>query len=197
MTGEARGYSWPPFEPGHERSLQHGARSERRIAPLAAEIEQHARTLPSWPSYLDAAEYGAAVTAWARAEAVVTLLWRWLADRAEQGLDELLAEHATEETEEMRGKGTTRRMTTGRRVASVLEQLRKWESAAASHRARLGLDPLSRAKLSKDVAITGAVAGQIERMSAMGSEILARRAAELGAGERTEPVAGGENGDTQ
>jgi hypothetical protein len=33
--GPARGYSWPPFEPGNTASLKHGLSSERRIAPLA------------------------------------------------------------------------------------------------------------------------------------------------------------------
>lgn len=170
--GPARGYSWAPFEPGHTASLQHGARSERRVGPLAAEIEQSARSAPSWPPYLNGAEYGAAVTAWARAEAVVSLLWTWLDQHAEQGLEQLLAETSSEETDETTSKGRTHRMTTGRRVASALEQLRRWESAAAGHRARLGLDPLSRAKLSKDVAITGAVAGQLERLHAAGSQLV-------------------------
>jgi hypothetical protein len=39
MNGElarpARGYSWPPFEPGNEAALRHGATSERHIRPLA------------------------------------------------------------------------------------------------------------------------------------------------------------------
>ena len=152
-----------------------GAWSERKIAPLAAEIEQTARSSPSWPSYLDGPEYGAAVTAWARAEAVVNLLWRWLDQHAEQGLDELLADTHHEQTDEqVIGKGRSRRMTTGRRVASVLEQLRRWESAAAGHRARLGLDPLSRAKLGKDVAIGTAVAGQLDRLRGVGSELVDR-----------------------
>jgi hypothetical protein len=33
--GPARGYSWPPFAPGHTLSMKHGATSERRIGPLA------------------------------------------------------------------------------------------------------------------------------------------------------------------
>jgi hypothetical protein len=32
----ARGYSRPPFEPGNEAALKHGATSERHIRPLAA-----------------------------------------------------------------------------------------------------------------------------------------------------------------
>ena len=33
--GPARGYSWPPFEPGNEVALRHGAQSERRIGRRA------------------------------------------------------------------------------------------------------------------------------------------------------------------
>ena len=31
----ARGYGWPPFAPGHEMSVTHGARSERKFGPVA------------------------------------------------------------------------------------------------------------------------------------------------------------------
>lgn len=173
-AGPARGYSWPAFEPGHTKALRHGARSERKVAPLAEEIELAARNDPSWPSYLDSAEYAAAVSAWARAEAVVSLLWTWLSEHAEQGVEELLAETSSEQSDETRVKGRTRRVSTGRRVASVLEQLRKWETAAANHRARLGLDPLSRARLGRDVAIGSAVAGQLDRLRDTGAELVER-----------------------
>lgn len=179
----------PPFEAGHEKSLTTGAWSERRIAPLAVEIEHRYRSSPFWRPDLDNPIFAASVTAWVRSEAVCELLWRWLAEHAEQGLDELLAEHATEETDETSSKGHTRRMTTGRRTASVLEQARKWQSIAAGHRARLGLDPLSRAKLGKDLAITGAVAGQLDRLHSTGSALVeqygrpALSVAETAAGE--------------
>jgi hypothetical protein len=42
----------------------------------------------------------------------------------------------------------------------ILEQLRQWESTAANARGRLGLDPVSRARLLKDAAFTAAVGGQ-------------------------------------
>jgi hypothetical protein len=34
----ARGYSWPPFAPGHTLSLKHGVYSERKIGERAAEV---------------------------------------------------------------------------------------------------------------------------------------------------------------
>ncbi|HEY5057495.1 MAG TPA: hypothetical protein VII51_00630 [Gaiellaceae bacterium] len=36
VGGPARRYSWPPFEPGNEAALTHGATSERHIRPLTA-----------------------------------------------------------------------------------------------------------------------------------------------------------------
>jgi hypothetical protein len=44
--GGARGYSWPPFEPGHTLSTRHGAYSPRRVEPLAAELVELALADP-------------------------------------------------------------------------------------------------------------------------------------------------------
>lgn len=145
----------PPFAPGNRVGELHGARSERRIAPLAVEVERAARADPSWPSYLDDAGYASAVAAWARAEAIVSLLWSWL---AEQDLDAAVAstteQHTdTETTEEAGGLASrTRSRSSSRHVDSALSQLDRWERAAAKQRQRLGLDPLSRARLGRDVA---------------------------------------------
>lgn len=145
----ARGYSWDPFEAGNTAAEVHGARSERRVAPLAAEIERDARALPTWPEYLTEPTYGAAVAAWCRAEAVVELLWRWLAEQ--DPLDALAStSETTTEVEEFRGGSRSR--SKGRRVESVLAQLARWEATAARQRQRLGLDPLSRARLGRDHA---------------------------------------------
>jgi hypothetical protein len=103
---------------------------------------------------------------------------------------EIMVDKSEEQSDEqVIGKCLTRRMTTGRRVASVLEQLCKWESVAGHHRGRLGLDPLSRAKLGKDVAIGNAVAGQLDRLSQIGGEILAR-----GGGAEPHEFRGGKGG---
>ncbi len=37
MTTPARGYSWPPFQPGHRLSVKHGAQS-RRVIDARAEV---------------------------------------------------------------------------------------------------------------------------------------------------------------
>lgn len=145
----ARGYTWDPFRAGNTAAEVHGANSERRVAPLAAEIERDARALPSWPEYLDEPTYAPAVAAWCRAEAIVELLWRWLAEQ--DPLDALAStSESTTDVEEFRGGSRSR--TTGRQVESVLAQLAKWEAAAARQRQRLGLDPMSRARLGRDHA---------------------------------------------
>lgn len=53
--GDARGYSWPPFEPGHTLSTTHGASSPRVIEAKAAEVHEQLLELAPWcnqPHYL-------------------------------------------------------------------------------------------------------------------------------------------------
>lgn len=118
----ARKYSWPPFEPGHTLSLRHGAYSPRKVDPLAEELAEKAREAAL---YLSDPGYSAAVWAWARAEARVQLLTEWV------------DEHGLLDAE-------------GRPRAAA-DLLIRCERLAAEGRARLGLDPLSRARLGRDV----------------------------------------------
>lgn len=120
----ARG-SWPPFQPGHELSTRHGAYSPRRVDPLAAELVDLVLADPTC-AYLQAARWRAGLWAWARAEARVQLLTEWLADHGE-GVD---------------SDGS---------IAPALTALRMWEVRASNARSRLGLDPLSAARLGRDV----------------------------------------------
>lgn len=121
MGVPARRYSWEPFQPGHTVSLRHGAYSPRRVDPLAAEYA----ALIEPESYLADPSYAPAVWAWARAEARCTLLAEYLADR------DLLD-----------AKG---------RPLPAMELVIRMERLAAEARARLGLDPLARARLGKDI----------------------------------------------
>lgn len=148
-----------PFEVGNEHRVvegnalarTHGAYSATAVQPLAEEIEQRARADASWPPYLTDPSYGHGVEAWAHAEAVVVLLRRYLAERP---FGDGMADTSTEETHEQRRKGSSTRLTTGRRTRAALDMLSRWEATASSHRARLGLDPLSRAKLGRDITAT-------------------------------------------
>lgn len=133
--GPARNYVWPPFEKNNTAALKHGAKSDRVIRPIAealvVELLEQAHAPQSPTAYLAEVSYKPAVWAWARCEARVALLVRWL---EEQGGD------LTEEGE----------------VRPAAELLRKYEAQGERLRARLGLDPLARARLGKDLA-SGAV----------------------------------------
>lgn len=72
----------PPFEPGHELSMTAGHRSERKVGPLADQIAHDLLTDPDVPPHIREPLFAASVQAWARAEAVVRLLWQWLEERA-------------------------------------------------------------------------------------------------------------------
>lgn len=117
----ARGYSWATAEPGNTIALKHGAWSPRKVEPLAAELVEQVALNASWLRDYDRP----AVWAWARTEARVQLLSEWLADRGGDLDDE----------------GAVRP------AAALLDRL---EARAESLRARLGFDPLSRARLGRD-----------------------------------------------
>jgi hypothetical protein len=74
-TTGRRGYSWPPFEPGNEMALRHGALSERKVDPIAAQLA--AELVRDRP---DLQRFPEAVAAWSRAEARCLLLESWFAD---------------------------------------------------------------------------------------------------------------------
>lgn len=121
----ARGYTWEPFKPGHTLSMRHGAYSPRRVDPVAAELVEYAVEVAP---YLADPGYALALHAWADAEARAQLLRAYVDEHG------LLDE-----------KGRPR---------PCVGDLHRFERRAAEARTRLGLDPLSRAKLGKDV--TGA-----------------------------------------
>jgi hypothetical protein len=67
--------SWPPFQPGHEITLRHGARSDPYVEPLARAFADVLIT-----DRPDLAGYPEAVAAWATAEARCEKYRRWHAD---------------------------------------------------------------------------------------------------------------------
>lgn len=134
-------------------ATRHGAYSPRRVEPRAAGIVQ-AHLTDADLGYLTQPKYAAAVWAWARAEARVELLTEWVAG--------MTLEQAAESS---------------RGVTSPLELLRRWEATALSHRGRLGLDPLSRARLSKDVTAAAVGQASLEHMMARGAALAAEHEA--------------------
>jgi hypothetical protein len=114
----------PPFAPGNAAALRHGAYSPRRVDPLAAELVER---LAGDVDYLRSEPaFAAAVWGWARAEARVQLV------------SEYVDEHGL-----LDPKGKPRA------AADLLVRL---ERLASEARSRLGLDPLSRARLGRDVS---------------------------------------------
>ena len=124
MTGRQRRppHAHPDFERDNTAALKHGARSPRVVEPRVADLV--AATVEATP-YLDRPEYRAAVVAWARAEVQAQLLQAWVDEHG------LVDENG--------------------QVARAEGALHRAETRAANARARLGLDPLSRARLGKDV----------------------------------------------
>lgn len=133
----------PPFEPGHELSIQHGAYSPRKVDPLAAEIVERLLADPEL-GYLKAPRYRHEVHALARAEAQVQLLTEYLAG---------LAEKLDDEDPGRAGVGDL----DSDRVRAAYLLLHRAEARADRARQRLGLNPLAAARLGRDVA-----AGQVD-----------------------------------
>lgn len=123
--GAARGYSRRPAEPDNTLSLVHGASSRRTLDPVAREII--AETLADdGTAYLAEVKYGQALRAWARAEARVLLL------------DAALDRHGLEDHDG--------------NPSPWLSAIERAEAAAERARGRLGLDPLSRSKITAATA---------------------------------------------
>ncbi|BCT75992.1 hypothetical protein SCMU_18340 [Sinomonas cyclohexanicum] len=139
----------PPVEAGNTLAVTHGARSETLLEPLAAAIEREARASADWPPHLAGpSRYDSEVAAWAWVEAVVMRLRQFLAES--DPLSWLTETDSTDETVTVREGGSRRRSRT-RREQSALEQLRRWEDVAGRRRAALGLNPVSAARLSRDL----------------------------------------------
>lgn len=123
MGKPARGYSWKQAEGGNTIAQKHGAFSDRVVDPVAREL---VGVVLTQVSYLGDPSYEPAVWAWARAEARVLVLSKWLDENGTLDAD-----------------GVPR---------PALSALKDFERLASTARSRLGLDPLSRAQLGRDVA---------------------------------------------
>lgn len=127
----------PPFEPGNplvftarnQAAVTHGAYTPRIVGPVAQALVDAVLADPE-VAHLHRSAFRPAVEAWAYSEAQCRVLAAWV--------DRLGVEAASESD---RGK------------TSPLELLRRFEMTAMTHRGRLGLDPLSAARLGRDVAV--------------------------------------------
>ena len=139
----------PPFAPGNTLSpTTHGAYSPRKVEPLAREFVELLLADEHTPAHVKAAAYRAELWALGRAEAQVQLLSEYLAARAEaagDGIGDLTSES----------------------VRSAYLLLHRAESRAASSRSRLGLTPVSAARLGKHVAQGAAAQADVATAMAM------------------------------
>jgi hypothetical protein len=153
-TTGRRGYSWPPFEAGHELSMRHGANSQRRLGPVAARLEAEVVEVAPWCAQ---PAFGPAVRAWALAEAACELYQAWFSERGLFGED---------------GKPTP-----------GLERWDRAEARASRLRAALGLTPQSLARLLGTLAGVTAASGDeggIAALRAEGRHIIAAHEVALG-----------------
>lgn len=134
----------PPFAPGNDLAVTHGASSPARVDPLAQQYLDEILNDPS-TQYLTAPRFQAALWHWAQAQARVQLL-----------------------TDYVDSMTMTAAASSDRGQTSPLELLRKWMATAQTWAARLGLDPLSAARLGKDVAQgrQADAAGELTRLRA-------------------------------
>ena len=140
----ARGYSWPPFEPGNAAHTSHGAgdlatgrlgqidstgkchgmslRAQERAAAFLEQVLED----PAFPEYLKAPMFRIEVTSWANVQTQADMVYEWFLDLPE---DE---KYVTSKA----GMQKT-----------PLELWLGVDAQAAKYRNRLGLNPVSYAKL--------------------------------------------------
>lgn len=151
--GGARGYSWPPFQPGHELRLEHGARSTRRVTPIA---ERYAAALAEVAPWTASPAFTGTVRSWAWAEGQAELLRAFLDEHG----------HFDAEGQE---RGAVR---TYDRVEGRLAKMRD----------QLGLTPASAMKVLQTAADLAATTGNddgLRALQAEGARILEGRLAQV------------------
>lgn len=147
MTGEARGYSWEPFRPGHTLSRRHGGRSPRTYLPVARELA--AGVVQRRP---DLAAHPELVAEWAENQARADLCRRWLADR------DVLTDDGLVEG-----------------VQGALKLQHACERRAAEAARELGLSPMAEARLAAGRADAALSHQDVAAVAEAGREALKRR----------------------
>ena len=144
----------PPFGKGHTINQVHGAQNPRDVAMRAIRIRDQALENPAMPEHMRSEPFRASVEAWARTEAMASLLWDYII-----------------------GLGPEDMMTA--RLGGTKAPIDLWqilEQRAATMRARLGLDPVSYAKIIKDLGLTERrIEDSLEKLAGHGAEITSRR----------------------
>lgn len=134
---------------GNKLSLHHGAKSPERVGEIAAALMEALLNDPTTDDYLRQPIMGHEVLAWAHAEAQARLMRDWL---DASGLSAAMTETVMTTENETPVSGGVHRKATSRKAASLMSELHKAETRAANRRQQLGLTPMSRARLGKDIA---------------------------------------------
>jgi hypothetical protein len=138
-----------PFREGNTAALTHGARSPVIVGELAAQIRAGLLGREDAPAYLRNPDWTATLDSWAQAVAETQLLRQW---RDRLTIEAAATEEtAAEESEHRPSLGTVKRRSRTQRIESVLGLLDRAERRAERLAARLGLDPVSRARMSSDM----------------------------------------------
>jgi hypothetical protein len=146
VSNGARGYTWPPFEPGNAAATTHGAHSERRWRPLAEQLVTEALAEAPW---LTRPAFRLAVRAWSVAEAKAVLVDTWLDEHG------LLDDHGVPHP------------------ANALAD--RLHARAITLRGQLGLDPTSFAKLLATFAAVPGGEDALEALKAEGRRLIEAR----------------------
>jgi hypothetical protein len=155
----------PPYAPGNTSAMVHGARSERTIRPLAEQLMQAILEDAEQPDHLRSPMFRFTLSECCRAQAVAEILFDYI--------DSL----GVEDMVRPRLSGTK----------SPVDQWKAAAAHAASLRSKLGLDPVSYARIAKDLGLASkASEDAIGRLAETGKGIVERREAGLRA------IAGGE-----
>lgn len=145
--GEARNYSWEPFNENNTAAMKHGGRSPRQLRPIAENLTSELIDVSPW---LGSPLFRSAIDAWAWAEASCVLFRQWF---TEGGL-------WTEDGE----------------LRAGLDMWDRYEKRAATLRDKIGLDPSAWTRLVASMAGIGPEgADALDQMLATGRELLAQR----------------------
>ena len=139
------------IKPGSKLRLTHGGKDPERIAEVSAQILTALLNSPDCPQWLHDTSYNYELLAWSEAEARVRLMRTWINEHGiVQGMTEVTV---SEEVETSSGdKSTVTRVLNAQKISGMFSELHKAETLAAGRRAALGLTPVSRARLGKDLA---------------------------------------------
>lgn len=153
------------FPPGNEASVTHGTspsseRNRLRIERRARQFMSQALADPAMPDHLRSPSFRHAVWGWSKAEVMAEITWEWATGLIEaEGLTAMMLPPLP---------GTN----------PVFITVQSAERTAAWHRGRIGLDPVSYARIAKDLGLNRrAQEDGLTRLAGQGAEIVARRRA--------------------